>query len=182
MGLRDEGLRESLPAQGLKQGGLRGSLRNLNSTGPDIPDSVVSRPKDDNSFTISSGTKRGVQIQTDVEWPEIGARLSDNTASDVTTAYVYRVSDGNLMGSADISALTGGDSFTIDLNTPLTSGDTYNFVVDAGGSSYTFGFLNGGSYPYISSDGDLSIVDGAAGTTGTDSNVNALNDIGNTGF
>lgn len=43
MALREEGLRESLRATGLKQGGLRGSLRNLNSTGPDIPDSVVHR-------------------------------------------------------------------------------------------------------------------------------------------
>jgi len=52
MGLRDEGVRESLRAQGLKQGGLRGSLRNLNSTGPDIPDSAVTQW----DFSEASGT------------------------------------------------------------------------------------------------------------------------------
>jgi hypothetical protein len=145
------------------------------------PDSVVSRPNDDSSDSRSD--LFGCQIETSETWPEIGARISANTASQ-TRAYIFRVSDGQLMGDVDISALSAGDTFTINLDAELVSGETYNFVVDAEGPSYTRGFLdpNNSSFPYTSSDGNLSIVNGAQGQTGDTTTPNCINDIGNTGF
>jgi len=145
-----------------------------------IPDAVVSRPAD-NDTSIGPTDAFGLQIETAVDWPQIGARLSTNT-SGVTRAYIYRVSDGTLLGDADISSLSAGDTFTVDLNSPLTTGETYNFVVDAEGSEYDRGYNNNASFPYVSSDGDLSIVNGARNQTDSDISVNILSEIGNVGF
>jgi len=146
--------------------------------GSAIPDSVVDRPADDSSTGVI--TKRGLQIETTVEWPEIDAEISANTSGQ-TTAYVYRTSDGALYGSADISSLSAGDVFTISLDTNLIDGETYNFVIDAGDSTWTEGFKSSASVPISSSDGNLTIVGGGNGTQSLDGNDNlhALTRVGN---
>jgi len=144
--------------------------------GPDIPDSVVSRPTDNKNG--SNSNKDGVRIETDVEWPEIDGKISANT-SGATRAYIYRVSDGVLMGDTDISSLSAGDVFTINLDTNLVSGETYNFVLDAEGSSWTLGYYDSPSFPYTSDDGNLSIVNGAKDETGTSPTANAIVELGN---
>jgi len=174
------------------QGGAVGSPRVVTSAGVEyeahdalevnaIPDSVVSRDPDNNSGSDVTA-KYGVRISVSQDWPEIGGELSGNMDSTATRAYVYRVSDGQLMGDTDISALAGGDTFTINLDIGLTSGETYNFVVDAEGSSYNTGYDDSVSYPYTSSDGNLEIVDGANGTTSTAGFAFCILRVGNVGF
>lgn len=143
------------------------------------PTSVVSRPDDNNSFGTSG--LRGLQIETNVQWGEIGGRISANTAG-ATRAYIYRISDGQLMGETDISDVAANETFTMTLTNALVSGETYNFVVDAEGASYTQGFYDSPSFPYTSSDGDLSIVAGGVQTTESDNNTSCLKEIGDVGF
>jgi len=149
-----------------------------------IPDSVVDRPSDDNANTDKS-VRFGVRIETSVEWPEIGAEISTNTVG-VTRAEIYRVSDGTLMGSTTFASSSGGDTFTINLDNNLVSGETYNFVVDNQGSNYDRGFNgvsnNSNSFPFTSSDGNLEIVSGAMNQTGDDVSANCLLKVGNVGF
>lgn len=148
-----------------------------------IPDSVVSRPSDNNSYNNTNGSPRGVRIQTDVDWNKIGAKLSNNV-SGATRAYVYRISDGQNLGDVNISSLSAGGAFTINLSEPLVSGETYSFVVDAEGSGYTQGYYDAPSFPYTSGDGNISITNGAGGSDALDvaTYPNCLNDVGNTGF
>jgi len=171
----------AFPARRVQHDGQIHAFHDRVGPGSAIPDSVVSRPNDDRTFNNSG--KFGLQIETSQEWPDIGARISANP-SGYTTAYVYDVSDGSLMGSTDISSLSPGDTFTVGLGTPLSAGSTYNFVLDAGGSNMAHGSLNFGNYPYTSSDGNLQLVDGAEGETGTPSGSDAINfvEIGNVGF
>lgn len=165
-----------------KSGRLRGGPRNVSTDVSAIPDSVVSRQNDDHTSTGNT-TKRGLRFETSVEWPKIGGTISANT-SGVTRAYIYRVSDGSLLGETDISGLSAGDSFTIEFDNPIESGDTYQFVADAEGSSYDQGYrdVEDISFPVTSNDGNLSITDGAGGNTSTNSGISNIVTIGNVGF
>jgi len=145
-----------------------------------IPDSVVTREQDNFSFT--GQTERfGLQIEPSQTWPKIGAEISGKV-SGATDAEIYRVSDSALMGSADISSLSAGDTFTINLDSDLVNGETYNFVLYADGSSWDVGYYSSAYPPITSNDGNLSIVDGARNETNTYSNVLALLRVGNVGF
>ena len=164
---------------GLKESGLRGSLRNV-SVGIDaIPDSVVNSPDQNN--TGSFDVKRGVELSTEVEWPEIGAELFP-AVDAATRAYVFRMSDGELMGDVDITGKSGGDTFTISFDDALTPDDNYNLTIDAEGSSYDNGWVGSADFPFTSDDGDLSIVAGTQGETGESGDLNSFAKIGNVGF
>jgi len=145
-----------------------------------IPDSVVSRPADNSSDTATK--QFGVVINSNVEWPSIGAQLSANVGSNVSTAYLYRVSDSALIQSTDISGLSSGGSFAFD-DVYLAANTDYTIVVDNNGSSYTGGFPSSFAPPFTSDDGDLKIVDGAKGSN-QDKFVNGNNivSVGNVGF
>jgi hypothetical protein len=128
-----------------------------------ITDSVVSRPDDDDQQSLS--IKIGIQIKSDVEWPQIGGRISANV-SNPTRAYIYRVSDEKELVSKDISGLSAGDTFFVDLEPNIqpfdgTTATEYRFLLDANGNTWTAGRLNNTSYPYVSSDGNLEITSGA---------------------
>lgn len=145
-----------------------------------IPDSVVTRPEDNRDGDVSS--KDGVQIEVSQEWPQIGARISSNT-SGVTQAQIFDVSDGTLMGETDISNLSSGDNFTIDLDNNLQPNGTYNFVLWAEGSNYTIGLFNDPDFPYVSNDEELEIVAYADGeTTSATFQVPNIDQVGNVGF
>jgi hypothetical protein len=153
--------------------------------GAAIPDSVVSRPADDDSFTPTSSA-RGLVIEPSQDWPDIGARISSNT-SGLTRAYIYQFSDGTLLNDTDISALSSGDSFTI-AGVDLQAGTKYSFVADDadGDGEYTGGWYDSASFPYTSDDGNLSIVasiDGGNVTTeGNSTHAYQFSEIGNVGF
>jgi len=143
--------------------------------GPDIPDTSISRDPDDTS--TSTTTDFGIQIDTSVKWPKIDGKISTNT-SGATKAYVYRKSDGTLYGSADISGLSAGDIFRIDLDTNMISTETYMMLLDAEGSSWTVGYDGDPSFDYVSSDGDISITNGAKGSQTTSLDANAISAVG----
>ena len=145
--------------------------------GSDIPDSVVSRPEDDDSGTSTGET--GLVIETKSEWPSIGARISNNTTG-ATTAYL-RANDSTLIDSVDISGLSSGDAFTFD-GVGLDADTTFRITLDADGAEYTHGVKAGETdYPYTSPDVDITgrILDGGEPDEFA---VVAVNDIGNTGF
>jgi len=144
-----------------------------------IPDSVVSRTSDNSSNPTTE--KFGVRINSDVEWPSIGATISSNTAT-ASRAQIYRVSDGVLMGETDISNIQAGESFTVD-DVNLQPNTDYNFVIDNNGSSWTNGFADSESFPATSDDGQLSIVNGAKNATDAPlTGVGALVTVGSVGF
>lgn len=149
----------------------------------DITDSVVTRPSDNNSGS-NTDVAVGVRFESDSYLSDIQGRISDNM-SGVTRAYIYRYSDGMLLGDTDISSLSSGDVFTIsDVNIqPFdgTDGTRYNFVADdEDGGGYTRGYYDSPSFPYESSDGSLRIVSGASDATGTISgSAYFVNEIGN---
>lgn len=152
-------------------------VKAVDTSASGIPDSEVSRPQDDSSLTRSDTL--GLQIESDDDWPEIAAELSANV-SGATRAYIYRVSDGQLMDAVDISSLSAGQTFT--LSPDLAANTAYNFVVDAEGASYTNGFYGSSSYPYTSSDGRLRIIGGALGQTGSAGSAHNLVRVGNIGL
>jgi hypothetical protein len=149
-----------------------------------IPDSVVSRDPDDS--TVNETRMFGIEVSTSVEWPDIGATISQNTVG-ATRAYIYRMSDGALIADTDISTLSAGDSFTFNLSDALQP-DNYSFAVDAEGASYDIGWDDNPSFPYDSSDGDISIVggtdniDSGGAPTNSSPNTHGLVTVGDVGF
>ena len=167
---------------GLKESGLRGSLRNV-SVGIDaIPDSVASRPDDDGDTTGPESA--GAQVETKSVWPSVGARISANV-DGATKAYIYEDDDnsqGQLIDDVDISSLTAGDAFTFD-DVNLESNSKYHITIDAEGSEYTRGGNSdtANTYPYTSDDIDISarVFDGSAST---DADIFNIVEVGNVGF
>ena len=147
----------------------------------DIPDTVVSRPDDDSSNTTD--LQNGVRIESDVVWEdEIGLRISANT-DNATRAYVFRVSDGELIGESDISDLSAGDAFAVSLNDLIGDDDEeYNCVLDAEGNDYTSGNFSDSTYPYESDDGNLRIINAARGADDTIPNAANIVEVGNVGL
>jgi hypothetical protein len=144
-----------------------------------ISDSVVSRDPDNNYSTHNEYF--GVKFETETEWSKIGGRISSNTA-DATRAYIYRVSDGKLIGDTNISALSSNDEFIIDLDNNLVSWDSYEFVLDAEGSSYTLGHYDDDfNAPYTSHDGVLTITEGVRESYES-STINGISEIGYVGI
>ena len=141
-----------------------------------IPDSVVSRPDDDDS--TSRDRAEGLEIELKSDWPSIGAEISNET-SGVTEAQL-RETDGGVIDTADISGLSAGDAFTFD-DVGLQSGENYVISVDAEGSDYTMGRAADDDYPYTSADVDIvGAFDEDNGLV--DTFVRAVNNIGNVGF
>jgi len=139
-----------------------------------VPSSVVSRPQDDSVLTRS--LTLGVRIEPDDDWPDIQGKISANVAN-ATRAYIYRVSDGQLMDDTDISSLSAGGVFTLQPN--LSANTQYNFVIDAQGADYDDGFLSNASFPYTSSDGRLEIVNGAQDKQSTANTPHNVVEVGN---
>ena len=161
---------------GLKEPGLRGSLRNVSVGINTIPDSVVSREPDNDSFT--SDGERGIRIELKSNWPSIGAKISENT-ENFTTAYL-RNEDDELIDSKDISDLSSEDTFTFD-DVNLSSGEIFSISLDAGGSGFTNGQNTGETdYPYTSDD--LDVIGTYDNGSSTDNGYRLINDVGNVGF
>jgi len=144
-----------------------------------IPDSVTSRPNDDN--TASETGSIGPTFVTASDFGKIAARISENT-SGVTRARLYDYSSGSYVKTVDISGLSAGDTFSIAYD--YQSGVDYAFELDDSGGTYTIGYLtNGNNYPYTGTD--LDIVsrsnDGTQNDTQGDSlaQIGNVNDIGN---
>jgi hypothetical protein len=121
-----------------------------------IPDSVVSRPQDDD--TVTQQRWKGAVVETSQEWPEIGAVISANS-SGFETARIYDDGFNTIIDEADISNLSAGDTFFFS-NANLQANTTYRFVMNAS-ERFEQGFLRATNFVYTSSDGNLSITAGA---------------------
>jgi len=143
-----------------------------------IPDSVVSRPSDGSTSTGRNDVQ-GMEIELKSDWPSIGARISNNS-SGASTARLYDSSTRSQVDSVDISGLSSGDAFAFD-DVSLNSGEKYIIFLD--GSNWTLGFGSSTNYPFTSNDVDITgNVSGSTGASVDAKPVQAINDIGNTGF
>ena len=142
-----------------------------------IPDSVVSRPEDNNDF-ISNAEAGGIfKLKTD--WPSIGARISKRT-QDVPDAFLLLYDEDtdeyNQIDQIDISGLSSGDTFAFD-EVNLTSGDEIVIYLFNSGNDYQLGQRSDGdAYPY---EGDDIDIIGRWSDGPGDGNIHAINDIGN---
>jgi len=137
MGLRDEGLRESLPAQGLKQGGLRGSLRNLNSTGPDIPDSAVLRYKLDEGSGSTASDSVGSNDLGSISASWITNNWQGGAALEFSTDFAESASK--------VSEINNSNSFAIGLTIDPDSVTTGVICeqLDSDSTGFTIGLVSG---------------------------------------
>ena len=150
------------------------------ATRPEIPDSVVSRP-DDDSTAPGRDDVQGMEIELKSDWPSIGGRISNNS-SGADTARLYDSDTRSQIDSVDISGLSSGDAFTFD-DVNLESGKKYIIFLD--GANWTLGFRdNESNYPYTSDDVDITgnVSESTNASVYTDDVVQAIDDIGNTGF
>ena len=145
-----------------------------------IPDSVVTRPADNETF--NDDRSWGVGIEVTEEWPEIGARISDNT-SGATRAQIFD-DDGQVIGETDISGKSAGDTFTVELDEKLVDGPMYSIELDAEGSDFDRGGLDADDVdlPYVSDDGNLEIVVGTGEGGDSFTGLYCVDEIGNVGF
>jgi hypothetical protein len=139
-----------------------------------IPDSVVSRPDDNGSLSISR--PRGCVIEMKGDFRGVNCRISTNT-SGFSRARIYDLSADGYIETIDISDKSAGD--VIELAAELKNGQEYGIEIDNNGSSWTAGFNDtANDYPY--SGGDLDITGNADdGTKRTGTEAMAVNDIGN---
>ena len=145
----------------------------------DIPDSVVSRDPDNETDDSQTGQRGLVFEVASDRWGAFGAELSSNT-SEVTRAYIYQKSDGQLLADTDISDLSSGDTFTLDVD--LDSNTEYNFVLDAEGAEYNQGADLSPDFPYSSNDGEITLKTGAVDATDDVDIAYLMIKVGNVGF
>ena len=142
-----------------------------------IPDSVASRPDDNNESEVTG--KFGLQIETKEFWPSIGARISGNT-SDATRAYLQNEDGSTTISDVDISNLSAGDAVAFD-DADLNANDKYRIVIDGEGSSFTVGVnTDADNYPYTSDAVD--IIDRVDGGSTDGGNALGFVEIGNVGL
>ena len=159
--------------------GLKGSLRNVSTGVSAIPDSVTSRPADDDSASVSRSL--GLAITPNNDFDAVGFRISANTV-DATRARLYDYSQSAYVATKDISGLSAGDTETF--NYGFVSGQDYGIELDNDGSTWTVGFASGDEsteYPFTGEDIDI-IARSDEGVQDSSSDPVAVNDIGNTGF
>lgn len=132
-----------------------------------IPDSVVSRPDDSGS---GNNQDLGLQFETSQQWPDFQARISANTSPSSTAEMYIEDTGGTEIVAIDISGNSANDIVTLS-NADLAANTTYRIVIrTTDDTDITYGFADA-SYPYTSSDGNLSITAGwdrNAGSTVSD--------------
>lgn len=145
------------------------------SAGKDaIPDSVNSRPNDDQNTGNTSSF--GLVINPNESFEGVGARISNNTTG-VTRSRLYDYSAGSYIETVDISALSSGDAFKFD--STIDEGVDYGIEVDDSGNSYTVGYRSDETaYPYSGTDIDI-IARSVDASQNSSADVIGVNDIGN---
>lgn len=150
------------------------TVSSVANRGPAIPNSVVSRPADNN--TVSDTNTGGLEFSTSQEWSDFQAEISGN-CSGMTRAYIDE-SDGTRVADTDVSGLSSGDVVTFS-GVSLTANLTYLIYMDAEGGTWTQGFNGSPSFPYTSSDGNLEITSGYYADSTVTGSVNGFVTIGN---
>ena len=119
--------------------------------GSAIPDSTTSRVADNG--TSSGVDKHGIAFTLSDSFSEVGFKISSNTGSGVTRAYLYNLDTSTPVTDVDITSLGAGDTFTISAS--YQKNTEYAVTLDAEGSTYSYGFNGSPSYPFTGSDVDI---------------------------
>jgi hypothetical protein len=143
-----------------------------------IPDSVVERSSDNNTFGTT--TRRGVGFNSTKTWPEIGFKISGGT-SGFSIAYIGTLSDNSVIQTKDVSGLSGLDTFTFDVT--ISPNTDYFVALDDNGNGFTAGENNSVSTP-VSSNDDVLTMTGKYNdaTTVGGGKLATILSIGNVGF
>jgi hypothetical protein len=148
--------------------------------GPDIPDSLVSRP-DDNS-TQSNNADMGIVFETSRVWPDFQARISQNQGFASDEEMVIREgTSGSDIAVVDVSANSPLDVITFD-SIGLQANTEYSvFMRTPSGESRDRGINDSTNYPILSDDGNLVMTgEFFDGETGFGNNTsNSILEIGN---
>ena len=139
----------------------------MSVAGDDIPDSVVDLALDD---TTSFDADRGVEFEADEEWSQMGFEIGANVVG--TGDVVLRDEDAGEVISRE-SDWSAGD--TVILEGPITISTTYSIIAE---NLSQYDFRDNVSFPVESSDGNLRVTAGNAGS-GT---VYVFEKLGNVGF
>jgi len=143
----------------------------------DIPDSVVSRPDDDDTFTGDHSD--GMVVAFNDDFDSFAVRISNNS-EDFERIRVYDYDEGVYIYSEDISDKNSDDTVVIDQN--VEEGIDYGVELDNDGSDWTVGFYDvRETYPYESEDVDIIATSRNAEqfTSDRTSTPRSINDIGN---
>jgi hypothetical protein len=140
-----------------------------------IPDSVVSRADDDDTFGMTNS--EGLVISPNSSFSKIAARISTNT-SGATRARLYDYDSSSYVVTIDISSLSAGDTFTFESD--FDDGSEYGIELDANGSSWTYGWRNASpSTDYPVTGDDIDITGNSQDGVKKSGAYRAINDIGN---
>jgi hypothetical protein len=126
---------------------------------------TVSRPVDDGSF--SGDSSRGLEINPNTDLDGIKVKLSSNLGNPQDVLLID--ANKNIIDQ-DTSGHSAGD--IVNLTGSLTSGDDYYVGTYNDGNSYTIGEVSGTSYPYSSTD--IDITSGARYFTSGEGSIDLL--------
>jgi hypothetical protein len=144
-----------------------GSIQLANPAG-----NTVSRPTDDTTFNDEA--EAGLVINPNTAAGGVEVAVSANTVPGGSeTAYLERVSDGQMIDTADVSGASAGDR--VELRGSLSAGTDYAVYLYAGGTSRDTGYNSNPTYPY--EDADVDIVDGWFDGSADSAYARCLNDI-----
>lgn len=115
---------------------------------------TADRPDDNTEVTGATQTS-GVKINPNTNLDGVRCEVSSNTGSGIDTISLL-ASNGNTLVEKSPSNLGPGDQIDLTPSGGLTSGSAYYCVVNASGSSYTHGVYDSASYPYTSTDIDIT--------------------------
>ena len=143
---------------GLKESGLRGSLRNV-SVGIDaIPDSLLTR--DDDNTDSTGEVEAGVIFELSELWQNrFDIELSTGGDVDFTEVRIRKESDRSIVANKDISDKSGGDQVAIPLDEDLQADKDYTIGCATDGTADT-GALDSVDYPVSSDDGVIEAQTG----------------------
>lgn len=153
-----------------------GSVRSgILGSGVAIPDTSVSRPDDDTSTNDNNDV--GILFTVTQDWIDFSAEISSLHQPASDELLVIGDANGNDVATLDISGNTSGDVVTFsDVN--LASGNQYTMYGRTSNSRQR-GFATNLSFPFTSSDGNLSIDSGYSNGSTASSTAYAVKQIGN---
>jgi len=146
--------------------------------GSAIPDSVVSRVADDDTG-LGASPPRGIKFSVSQNWPDFQARLSQNqtTLSD-NHDMVIGDTNGTILARESVVGLSANDVVTFT-GVNLSANNSYHVSLEStDGDTFDYAYNTSPSFPYTSSDGNLSIINGWVNGS-TNSSPYCISEIGN---
>jgi hypothetical protein len=125
-------------------------------TADSTPDSVVDRPSDNRSD--NDDLNLGLKFETSENWTDFQARISSNTSTASDEEMVIGDTNGNDVAVKDVSSKSSNDVVTF--NSVNLSANTVYSIFMRSSNARDRGFYDSPSFPYTSSDGNLSITAG----------------------